>query len=100
MEPLRLRLRGAFSALLGLLPTGLVQRLRTAHRHSGRASLRRRLYSEILEIVRYRHLDTRLEFVRIDEFDLLLHNDNSVLTKRLFYFGEYESSEAYWWRHF
>lgn len=100
MEPLRLQLRSALSAMLGFVPDDLVQRLRRAHRLSPPASLRHRLYSGILQVVRHRHLDAGIEFVRIDEFGLLLYNDNSVLTKRLFYFGEYESSEAYWWKYF
>jgi len=100
VEPLRLRLRDTASRILGLVPEAAVQRLRRAHRQSRAGSVGHQVYSGLLRVLRYRHLDRRMEFLRLEDFDLSLYNDNSVLTKRLYYLGEYESSEAYWWKYF
>lgn len=99
MEPVKLQIRAVLSFVLGLLPHGLVMRLRRQHRSSEAGSARRRFYVSALNIVRHRHL-AKAESVRIDELDLSLYNDNSILTKRLFYFGEYEGKEPYWWKFF
>jgi FkbM family methyltransferase len=100
MEPLKLQVRAGLSFVLGFLPLGLIMRLRRLHRASKPYSFRRRFYSKILNVVRHRHLDPRFESVRIEELNLSLYNDNSIITKRLFYLGQYEGREAYWWKYF
>jgi FkbM family methyltransferase len=100
MEPLKLQVRSCLSLVLGFLPSELIMRLRQLHRSSSPHSARRRLYTAILSVLRHRHLDAKAESIRIDELDLSLYNDNSIITKRLFYLGQYEGSEAYWWKYF
>ncbi len=100
MEPVKLQVRACVSRILGFLPPGLVMRLRRLHRSSKPGSARRSTYFALLNIVRHRHLDARAESVRIDELELSLYNDNSIITKRLFYLGQYEGKEAHWWKYF
>jgi len=54
----------------------------------------------MLNVLRHRHLDPDTETIRIDELDLSLWNDNSIISKRLFYLGQYEGRETQWWRSF
>jgi FkbM family methyltransferase len=100
MEPVKLQVRAGLKLVLGLLPPGFIMRLRRLHRLSEPGSTRRRVYFAILNILRHRHIDASQESVRIDELDLSLYNDNSIITKRLFYLGQYEGKEAYWWKYF
>jgi FkbM family methyltransferase len=100
MEPLKLQVRACLSLMLGLLPPKLIMRLRRLHRASEPHSARRWVYTKILGVLRHRHLDPKAQSIRIDELDLSLYNDNSILTKRLFYLGQYEGTETYWWKYF
>src|SRR4051812_11465761 len=99
MEPVKLQIRSALSLMLDVLPHGLITRLRRLHRSSKPGSTPRRIYFSTLNILRHRHLDPKVKSIRIDELDLSMHNDNSIITKRLYYLGEYEGREAYWWKH-
>ena len=53
-----------------------------------------------MNILRHRPIERSIEIVAIDGpfgGDIRLCNDNSTLTRRLFYLAEYEASEWYWW---
>jgi FkbM family methyltransferase len=100
MEPVKLQVRAVASFVLGLLPSAFVDRLRRLHRSSRPHSTQRQLYGTMLNVLRHRHIHPGTDTIRIEELDLLLYNDNSIITKRLFYLGQYEGQETFWWKDF
>ena len=97
---MRLLLRSMLSVVLALVPYSWIENVRGRHRAAGRGSARRRLYRALLNVLRHRGIQPSIDVVAVDDplgGEIRLSNDDSALTRRLFYLGEYEGSEWYWW---
>ncbi len=94
----RLWIRAVLSRMLRIIPLTVVDRIRRARRVAPPGSVRHRMSQRLLNVLRHRSIGTEVGVVSIDELGIMLTNDEAVLTKRLYFLGEYEAGEWYWWQ--
>ena len=95
--------RDAVAALLGTIPLRFLSPLRGLFSRSRKHSPRYKTLTLILGVLRYRPLDSDIETFELpDNPSCRFVNNNSILTRRIYWFGEggYEGSEVYFWRYF
>jgi FkbM family methyltransferase len=88
--------------VLDRVPLSLLLWMRPAYANAPPTSLRRRVLGGVLEVVRHRSIGSIGSFHLIDNTAIQLVEADSLVIRRLFWFGEqgYEQSEAGWWRYF
>ena len=94
----RLWIRAVLGRILRVIPLTTVDRIRRARRAAPAGSVQHRSWQRLLNVLRHRSIGSDVGAIRIDELGIMLTNDEAVLTKRLYFLGEYEAGEWYWWQ--
>jgi FkbM family methyltransferase len=82
---------------LALVPWSVIDAVRRWHLAAPRGSLRARALFAIANVLRHRPIESSVAAVRIEPLGITFSNDNSVLTRRLLFLGDYEAGEWMWW---
>lgn len=96
---MRLALRALVRATLAVVPLPLIDVARGWYRAAPSDGVRARLLRSALGVLRHRRLGASMTAVRLEPMGITFSNDESVLTRRLYYLGDYEAGEWRWWEH-
>ncbi|MDQ6925061.1 MAG: FkbM family methyltransferase [Candidatus Eremiobacteraeota bacterium] len=94
---MRLALRALVARALTLVPWRAVDAIRRWHLAAPPGSARARALYPVVNVLRHRPIAASVPSLRIEPLGITFANDNSVLTKRLAFLGEYEAGEWRWW---
>jgi FkbM family methyltransferase len=95
---MRLAVRDALSHVLAWIPLSLIQGLRLTDSVTSEGHFWYSLRRVLLQILRYRPIDTSMEFFRLSENPpLLFANDHSSFSRRLFWEGKAQQGGVNLW---
>jgi FkbM family methyltransferase len=97
----QLFLRDVVATVLARIPLQLLSPIRSWYTHSRTDGLYERFLGAILNVVRHRKLGSEVDrFILSDMPDITFKNDDSVIARKLYWFGSkgHEGAEARWWR--
>jgi FkbM family methyltransferase len=95
----KLLLRAVVARALTLLPWRAVDAVRRGHLAAPPNGPRARVLFAAANVLRHRPIEPSITALRIEPLGITFSNDDSVLTRRLFFLGEYEAGEWRWWDH-
>jgi FkbM family methyltransferase len=96
---MKLLMRSILAGALAFVPLSLIDVVRRRHHATVRGSAAERALFALLNVLRHRRFDPSIPALYIEPLALHFANDNSVLTKRLYFLGDYEAGEWRWWDH-
>ena len=97
VPPVKLVLRALVARALSFLPWRAVDAVRRSRLTATPGGARDRALLAVLNVLRHRPLEPAITAVRIEPMGITFSNDDSVLTRRLVFLGDYEAGEWRWW---